>query len=111
MAFAQTMPVAAAQDTSAAERDRYVTFRGIDFDGNMAAVMEHLNRYIDNPETGNAFWDRFKERLAEAGASATPRADQLLLLHSHVYYMQELFEDHDDEDALAALKVLEEECF
>jgi len=91
--------------------DRYVTFEGIDFDGNMAAVMTHLRRYIDSPETGNAFWDRFKTRLDDAEASATPTTDKLLLLHSHVYYMAELFEDHDDEPALAALKVLEEECF
>lgn len=91
--------------------DRYISFRGIDFDGNMEAVLTHLGRYIDDPAIGNRFWDRFKTRLAEAEASENPITDKLLLLHAHVYYMAELFEDHDDDAALAALRKLEEECF
>jgi hypothetical protein len=91
--------------------DRYVSFRGIDFEANMAAVMAHLRRYIDDPATTNALWERFKQRLAVAETSDTPTTDKLLLLHSHVYYMVELFEDHDDETALETLKKLEEECF
>jgi hypothetical protein len=91
--------------------DRYVTFLDIDFDGNMARVMVHLRRYIDNPETGNAFWDRFKQRLANIEAGKNSITDKLLLLHSHCYYMVDLFEDHDDEQALKDLKTLEEECF
>ena len=90
---------------------RYVSFRDIDFEGNMREVLVHLGRYIDDPATGNAFWDRFKERLARAETGAASIADKLLLLHSHVYYMVELFEDHDDLAALTALKKLEEECF
>ena len=89
--------------------DRYVSFRGIDFEGRMDAVLGHLRRYIDNPATGNAFWDRFKRLLDDAGGTAP--ADKLLLLHSHVYYLVDLFEEHDDEAALAALRQLEEDCF
>jgi N(2)-fixation sustaining protein CowN len=96
---------------AAAAPDRYVTFLDIDFEGNMACVLKHLRRYIDNPETGNAFWDRFKDRLAKIEAGENSITDKLLLLHSHVYYMVELFEDHDDEQALKDLKKLEEECF
>ncbi|KAA5604948.1 N(2)-fixation sustaining protein CowN [Roseospira marina] len=107
----QPLPSAPASDGAPRVSDRYISFEGIDFEANMAAVMEHLRRYIDHPETGNAFWDRFKSRLADAEASDTPTTDKLLLLHSHTYYMAELFEDHDDEEALAALKILEEECF
>lgn len=91
--------------------DRYVTFRGIDFEGNMACVLSHLRRYIDDPAYGNAFWDRFKARLAAADEAGAAICDKLLLLHSHVYYMVDLFEEHDDEVALADLKRLEEECF
>jgi N(2)-fixation sustaining protein CowN len=91
--------------------DRYVSFLNIDFEGNIAAVLGHLHRYIDDPETGNAFWDRFKQRLGRCEAGEAGVADKLLLLHAHVYYMVELFEEHDDADALAALKKLEEECF
>jgi len=91
--------------------DRYVSFAAIDFDGNMAEVLRHLHRHIDDPAKSNLLWDRFKRRLAKAEAEAAPVSDKLLLLHSHVYYMVELFEDHGDLEALAALEKLEEECF
>ena len=93
------------------EPDRYLTFQGIDFDGNMKRVLAHLFRYIDEPAHANAFWDRFRARLAAAEAGDAAICDKLLLLHSHVYYMVELFEEHDDARALADLKKLEEECF
>jgi N(2)-fixation sustaining protein CowN len=91
--------------------DRYVSFSGIDFEAGMQAVLDHLFRYIDGAEVGNPFWQRFKQRLAKAAADDVPVADRLLLLHSHTYYIAELFEDHDDEVALAALAKLERECF
>ena len=94
-----------------AQLARYTSFAGIDFDANMSVVLGHLRRYIDDPATTNAFWERFKQRLEKAESDRVPVADKLLLMHSHVYYMVELFEDHGDEEALAALKTLEEECF
>jgi len=51
------------------------------------------------------------QRLQQCEAGESGTADKLLLLHSHVYYMVELFEEHDDAEALSALKKLEEECF
>lgn len=100
-----------AMPTPPGSADRYVSFAGIDFEGNMNTVLGHLRRYIDDPEKTNPFWERFKSRLAAASKESGTFYDQLLLLHSHVYYMVELFEDHDDEEALKALKKLEEECF
>ena len=91
--------------------DRYVSFADINFDGNMQAVLGHLHRYIDDPAKTNPFWEKFKLRMAKAEAEARPVADRLLLLHSHVYFMVDLFEEHDDEEALAALQKLEYECF
>ncbi len=102
---------APSKPAGASAPDRYVSFLDIDFEGNIAAVMIHLRRYIDGPDKGNAFWDRFKQRLLHCEAGEAGVADTLLLLHSHVYYMVELFEDHGDEEALTALKKLEEECF
>ena len=90
---------------------RYTSFSKIDFAENMRSVLAHLSRYIDDPALSNVFWERFKQRLAKADADAVPVADKLLLLHSHIYFMVELFEEHDDEEALSALGKLEEECF
>ena len=90
---------------------RYTSFSKINFDENMRSVLVHLRRYLDDPAVTNPFWQRFEQRLAQAEADAVPVADKLLLLHSHVYYMVELFEEHDDDEALTALRKLEEECF
>jgi hypothetical protein len=113
MTSSPTSLLATADDSAALEStpDRYISFRGIDFEGNMAVVLGHLRRYIDSPAHANALWDRFTQRLAQAETGANVITDKLLLLHSHVYYMVELFEDHDDTEALAALLKLEEECF
>jgi hypothetical protein len=91
--------------------DRYISFGDIDFEGNMRAVLSHLHRYIDDPAHANPFWEKFKARLAKAEADAVPAADKLLLLHSHTYYIAELFEEVEDEAAIAALDKLEKECF
>ncbi|WP_026792472.1 N(2)-fixation sustaining protein CowN [Pleomorphomonas oryzae] len=91
--------------------NRYVTFQGIDFEGNIEAVLVHLRRYIDDPAVANPFWERFRQRLATAEQAERPMADRLLLMHAHLYYMAELFEDNDDTDALVALHRLEDQCF
>jgi len=91
--------------------DRYVSFKNIDFEGNMRVVLAHLYRHIDDPAKTNALWERFRERLAEAERGGNVRADKLLLMHSHVYFMVDFFEEHEDEEALAALRKLEVECF
>jgi hypothetical protein len=106
-----TGSASSSKPEGASEPDRYVSFLNIDFEGNIATVLDHLRRFIDDPEKGNAFWDRFKERLQQCETGKGGTADTLLLLHSHVYYMVELFEEHEDEEALTALKRLEEECF
>lgn len=90
---------------------RYQSFVTIDFEGNMRAVLHHLQRHLDDSAVTNPFWQRFMDRLQKAEAESLPVTDKLLLMHSHVYYMLELFEDREDEAALAALRKLEEECF
>lgn len=94
-----------------ADLARYVSFASIDFDSNMRAVLDHLQRYLDDPAICNPFWQRFRQRLADAETNDLPMNDKLLLMHSHVYYIEELFDEHDDQPALLALRKLEEECF
>ncbi len=94
-----------------AARNRYVTFRGIDFDENMRVVLSHLRRYTDGPAKNNPLWQRFWDRLTALEAGDVEQADKLLLLHSHTYYLVELFEEHNDEAALRDLSKLETECF
>lgn len=93
-----------------AAADRYRSFVGIDFEGNIAAVLGHLERYLAGPAKDNPLWLRFAAKLAAIRAGEA-EGDALLLLHAHTYYLVELFEDHDDAAALADLARLERECF
>jgi len=95
------------------ETDRYVTFKGIDGDGNARRVVAMLRRYIDDPAFANPFWDKFKEKLvmAATGAVNGRHLDELFLVHSYINNIRELFEEHDDQDALALLHQVElESC-
>ncbi len=90
--------------------DRYISFNGIDCDGNARIVVEHVLALIDLPAYANCFWDRFRIRLAEAGKLGARKSDELCLACSHTYYIEELFEAAADEIGLAALRRLEDEC-
>ncbi len=95
-----------ASDTT----DRYVSFKGIDCAGNARRVVERLRMHIDDPARTNAFWERFKEKLAVADDPLKRQADGLCLLCASVCFIAELFEEHGDEEGLAMLRRLEDEC-
>jgi len=94
--------------------DRYVTFKGIDGEGNSRRLLELLAPYIDDPATGNPFWDKFKaglNRVNSAESGCGNRRDELLLVHSYINNIRELFEAHDDQEALDLLQQVElESC-
>ena len=94
--------------------DRYVTFKGIDGDGNSRRLLEILRRYIDDPGTSNPFWEKFKAGLdlaVAADGGCGNHRDELLLVHSYINNIRELFEAHDDREALDLLQQIElESC-
>jgi len=87
--------------------DRYVSFEGIDCDGNARELMAHIERLLDLPGRSNAFWEYFMKK--RAGGSG-PKPDDLFLLHSNINQVRELLETWDDAAAMALLTRLEEEC-
>ncbi|TBV07183.1 N(2)-fixation sustaining protein CowN [Stutzerimonas kirkiae] len=87
--------------------DRYVSFKDIDCDGNARLVMAFVRRHIDDPQRSNAFWEYFKKK---ASGGSGPRPDDLFLVHSNLNQIRELFEQYEDEEALALLDIVEEEC-
>lgn len=92
--------------------DRYVTFRGIDGDGNARRLVAMLRQHIDDPAKSNPFWERFKEKLAMAGSAEANGGrvlDELFLVHSYINNIRELFEEHDDLEALELLHQVEAE--
>jgi len=99
---------------SGRKTDRYVSFKGIDGDGNARRIVGMLRRYIDDPAQTNPFWERFKEKLAMTAPDSESHGrqlDELFLVHSYINNIRELFEDHDDIDALHLLQQVElESC-
>ena len=84
----------------ATQPDRYVSFKGIDCDGNARRVMDILLRLRSE--------DADEQTLA---ATTGVRCDDLLLLASFVNPVRELFERHHDHEALELLEQLEAQCF
>ena len=92
---------------STANPDRYVSFDGIDCDGNARRVMDAILQLLEKPGRSNAFWDYFMRKRAEGSG---PLPDDLFLIHSNINQVRELFESWDDEPGMALLEQLEEEC-
>lgn len=96
-----------AADGSSGETDRYVSFAGIDCNGNARRVMELIDRHLAEPGQNTPFWNYFTaKRMPRSG----PPPDDLFLVHCHLNQIRELFEDRADTQALALLDLLEEEC-
>ncbi len=90
--------------------ERYVSFKGIDCAGNSARLLRHIYAIIGDASKSNAFWERFKERMTAAEDTENRVTDELCLLCSHTYFIEELFDEHGDEEGLLHLRRLEEEC-
>lgn len=95
------------QDCCCKKADRYVSFEGIDCEGNARRIMEHIDRLIAEPGLNNVFWDYFmKKRQGGSG----PKPDDLFLIHSNINQIRDLFDTSGDEAAIALLVQIEEEC-
>jgi len=99
--------MSAAEDSLAADFvDRYRTFKGIDFEGQASRMLERIDAHTGQAK--DLFWTYFNQRR---NATEGARCDDLLLLASFVNQIRELFEERNDETALAWLDQLENECF
>jgi hypothetical protein len=104
------MPCSCKQKKNApavATTDRYVTFDGIDCDGNARLLMSYIRKHIDLPEKTNKFWEYFKQKALGGNG---PKPDDLFLIHSNLNQIRELFELYEDDEALALLDIVEIEC-
>jgi hypothetical protein len=87
--------------------DRYVSFSGIDCDGNARRVMEFIQRNLAAAPQSKPFWDYF---MGKRTPPSGPAPDDLFLVHCHINQIRELFEECADAEALAFLLRVEEEC-
>ncbi|WP_426415186.1 N(2)-fixation sustaining protein CowN [Aestuariirhabdus sp. LZHN29] len=85
--------------------DRYVSFCGLDCEQRASSLMHELAQIIHQFEPDNRFWNKFLTRAQGEGAP-----DALFMIHSYVFYLRELLEDHEQEQALEWLQAIEEQC-
>ena len=89
------------------ETDRYISFEGIDCNGNATRVMELIERNLAAAPQSAPFWEYF---MAKRKPRSGPPPDDLFLVHCHINQIRELFEERADAEALAFLLRVEEEC-
>ncbi|PMR78830.1 N(2)-fixation sustaining protein CowN [Billgrantia endophytica] len=87
--------------------DRYVTFKGIDCDGNAARIMAIIEKHAADPRYASPFWDYF---LNKRHPKSGPKPDDLFLIHTNINQIYEFFEECEDAEALNMLTWLEENC-
>ena len=87
--------------------DRYVSFIGLDCDAKAARLVERICAHVNDDEENEPFWEYFKQKIAGA---LGPRPDDLLLIHSHLNEIRELFEQKTDTEGTRLLDQIEEEC-
>ena len=87
--------------------DRYVSFDGIDCNGNASRVIDFIERNVGDSEQYKRFWEYF---TAKRKPRSGPAPDDLFLVHCHINQIRELFEECTDREALELLSLLEEEC-
>jgi len=94
--------------------ESYVTFKDIDCFKNACDVVDHLLRLSKDPRYGNAYWDKFITQIPQAYYDRDPKKDPsealLYLVCSNAFYIIELFEDANDDEAIYALDKCEQEC-
>ncbi|WP_006786375.1 N(2)-fixation sustaining protein CowN [Thiorhodospira sibirica] len=87
--------------------DRYISFKGIDCNGNAEKLMQQVESYAERAgEHGPLVSYLLNKRTGASG----PQPDDLFLIHAHLNSLRELFEAHDDETALELLDWVEENC-
>lgn len=96
--------------TTADTADRYVSFAGIDCEGNTAKLLARVFHHIDDPAKTNAFWEKFRAEVQAAEDIHERKFDGLCLICARVGILYELFEEYDDEEGTALLEKIENEC-
>lgn len=91
--------------------DRYKSFKGIDCFKNAITVLNHALKILEDTDFFNEFWQKFIEKLSDSYHNKEENEEKLLYhICSNVYYLDELFELAEDEEAIKALEKCEEEC-
>lgn len=94
--------------------ESYISFKNIDCFENACVVIDHMMRVLKDPKNMNIYWEKFMPKIPKAYYSRNPKDDPeeklLYLVCSNSFYIDDLFEDAEDEVAQLALHKCEQEC-
>ena len=94
--------------------ESYISFKNIDCFENACAVIDNMLRLLENPKNNNPYWEKFVPKIPKAYYTRDPKDDPsealLYLVCSNAFYIIELFEDADDDEAIHSLEKCEQEC-
>lgn len=94
--------------------ESYTSFKNIDCFENACSIIDHMLRLLEEPKNNNAYWEKFVPKIPKAyysrNAKDDPSESLLYLVCSNSFYIIELFENTEDEDAINALEKCEQEC-
>lgn len=94
--------------------ERYISFNNIDCFENACVVIDNMLRVLENPKNMNIYWKKIVPMIPSAYYSRNPKDDPeeklLYLVCSNTFYLDELFEKAEDEEAIMALNKCEQEC-
>ncbi|MDA3946653.1 MAG: N(2)-fixation sustaining protein CowN [Helicobacteraceae bacterium] len=94
--------------------ERYVSFTNIDCFENACLAIDRLLAVTKEAEHVNLYWEKVIPTIPKAYYNRDVKADKkealLYLVCSNVFYLEELFENTDDEAGLDALRRCELEC-
>ena len=102
-----TQNTPAAEPHATNQTDRYVSFCGIDCNGNANRLIEMLQANLD-ANKGDSRWRRyFTDKRAQ---QQRMQQDNLYFVGAQVNTLYSYFQNCDDQAALALLWTLEQEC-
>ena len=95
-------------------KDRYLTFDNIDCYENAALVLEAMDELFEQkPAAYNDFWKRFMQTIPQNYKQKFVKEnnkDTLYQVCSNVFYIFDLFEEHDFDKGIEMMDQCELEC-
>lgn len=93
-----------------ATTDRYISFQNIDCYKHASDVIDEILEIIEDEQYNNKFWEVFQKKIPQAYFDKKPDEKVLYLVCSSVFYIEELFEESEDEVGLELMSTCEYQC-
>lgn len=87
--------------------DRYLTFKGLNCDGKAAQILERIQQCLDQSDSASPWQTYFRLKLERRQALGQ---DALFFVGSQITQIREFFEAYNDQEALALIERVEEDC-